>query len=259
SDRIKQVMQEIDPTFNEKDVGFSRFSKFVVEAAHKGLINLTKLDNGQYEIALGPGVPGAAAQPAISGAPAPREREDRARGPRRRHEESRSRRPGGFSLGDAFGLLKQALSRLGGSDKAVSADELRDTMIELNGADAQCPLSPWLPGAPGRAARDPKDRRRRGGSELQAAHRADPGSPARQPARGHGGTAQASHRGESTGAGGGRSGPRRARSSRRGRGWGWGWSARRRRNPGRPRARGARWSRPQRWSRPEWKRTLGWG
>src|SRR2546425_4577124 len=63
SDRLKQVMQEIDPTFNEKDVGFSRFSKFVVEAAHKGLIHLTKLDNGQYEISLGPGVPGATAQP----------------------------------------------------------------------------------------------------------------------------------------------------------------------------------------------------
>src|SRR5205085_9555420 len=69
SDRLKQVMQEIDPGFNEKDVGFSRFSKFVVEAAHKGLINLTKLDNGQYEIALAPGGPAAAAQPA--GVPAP--------------------------------------------------------------------------------------------------------------------------------------------------------------------------------------------
>src|SRR3989475_5953742 len=137
SDRLKQVMQEIDPTFNEKDVGFSRFSKFVVEAAHKGLINLTKLDNGQYEIALGPGVPGAAAQPAIAGAPAPREREDRPRGPRRRHDEGRTRRAAGFSLGDAFGLLKQALSRLGGSDQPVSADALRDTMIELNGADAE--------------------------------------------------------------------------------------------------------------------------
>src|SRR5207302_627856 len=56
SDRLKQVMQEIDPTFDEKDAGFSRFSKFVVEAAHKGLINLNKLDNGQYEIALGAGV-----------------------------------------------------------------------------------------------------------------------------------------------------------------------------------------------------------
>ena len=35
SDRLKQVMQEIDPSFTEKDVGFSRFSKFVVEADRK--------------------------------------------------------------------------------------------------------------------------------------------------------------------------------------------------------------------------------
>src|SRR5438093_11003581 len=41
SDRLKQVMQEIDPSFNEKDIGFSRFSKFVVEAAHRGLTHLT--------------------------------------------------------------------------------------------------------------------------------------------------------------------------------------------------------------------------
>src|SRR5512137_1962987 len=76
SDRLKQVMQEIDPGFNEKDVGFSRFSKFVIEAAHKGLINLTKLDNGQYEIGLGPGVPGAAAQPSgVAAAERPRERQ----------------------------------------------------------------------------------------------------------------------------------------------------------------------------------------
>jgi len=33
SDRLKQVMQEIDPTFDEKNYGFSRFSKFVSEAA----------------------------------------------------------------------------------------------------------------------------------------------------------------------------------------------------------------------------------
>src|SRR6267143_263453 len=76
SDRLKQVMQEIDPAFNEKDLGFSRFSKFVIEAAHKGLITLTKLDNGQYEIGLGPGVPGAAAQPAgMATFDRPRERE----------------------------------------------------------------------------------------------------------------------------------------------------------------------------------------
>src|SRR5437660_124809 len=66
SDRLKQVMQEIDPNFDEKDAGFSRFSKFVIEAARRGLITLTRLDNGQYEIALGPEVAGAAAQPALA-------------------------------------------------------------------------------------------------------------------------------------------------------------------------------------------------
>src|SRR2546421_8416026 len=43
------LFRSIDPSFNEKDIGFSRFSKFVLEAAHRGLISLTKLDNGQYE------------------------------------------------------------------------------------------------------------------------------------------------------------------------------------------------------------------
>src|SRR5207253_10249117 len=93
SDRVKQVMQEIDPTFNEKDVGFSRFSKFVVEAAHKGLINLTKLDNGQYEIALGRDVPGAAAQPAGVAAPATPATSDRSDRGRERGE-GRGRRRG---------------------------------------------------------------------------------------------------------------------------------------------------------------------
>src|SRR2546422_8911644 len=60
-----------------------------------------------------------------------------------RRDEGRGRRAaaggggGGFSLGEAFGLLKQALSRLGGGDKAVSADELRETMIELKGGEAE--------------------------------------------------------------------------------------------------------------------------
>src|SRR5438445_9063328 len=102
SDRLKQVMQEIDPTFNEKDVGFSRFSKFVVEAAHKGLIHLAKLDNGQYEISLGPGVPGAAAQPGR--AARAESREEQSRGPRRRPEDGRARRAGAGTGGGGGGL-----------------------------------------------------------------------------------------------------------------------------------------------------------
>src|SRR5574342_162818 len=53
SDRLKQVMQQLDPNFDEKEAGFSRFSKFVAEAGQRGLLRLTKLENGQYEIDLG--------------------------------------------------------------------------------------------------------------------------------------------------------------------------------------------------------------
>ncbi|HJU72657.1 MAG TPA: NYN domain-containing protein [Gemmatimonadaceae bacterium] len=50
SDRLKQVMQEIDPAFEEKNVGFSKFSRFVQEAVGKGLLRVTKLENGQLEV-----------------------------------------------------------------------------------------------------------------------------------------------------------------------------------------------------------------
>jgi uncharacterized protein (TIGR00288 family) len=50
SDRLKQVMIEIDPGFDEGDFGYSKFSRFIAEAASKGLVQLTKLENGQYEV-----------------------------------------------------------------------------------------------------------------------------------------------------------------------------------------------------------------
>ena len=57
SDRLKQVMQEVDSSFDEKSLGMSKFSKFCQEAANKGLIQVTKLENGQLEV----GPPGARA------------------------------------------------------------------------------------------------------------------------------------------------------------------------------------------------------
>ena len=154
SDRLKQVMQEIDPTFDEKDAGFSRFSKFVAEAANKGLLALTKRDNGQFEIALGPDVPGARAQPEGGIArPAARERGDRGDRGRRGGAPSREReaprvepapaeepaapKRGGFSLG--FGLIKQALQSLGGSEHPVSSDQLRDAVAEIKGDEPVAP------------------------------------------------------------------------------------------------------------------------
>jgi len=51
ADRLKQVMQQIDSSFDEKNLGMSKFSRFVTEAAHRNLLTLTKLENGQFEIA----------------------------------------------------------------------------------------------------------------------------------------------------------------------------------------------------------------
>jgi uncharacterized protein (TIGR00288 family) len=50
ADRLKQVMQQIDSSFDEKDLHMSKFSRFVTEAAHRGLLTLTKLENGQFEV-----------------------------------------------------------------------------------------------------------------------------------------------------------------------------------------------------------------
>lgn len=64
SDRLKQVMQEIDASFDEKDIGFSKFSKFCQEASRRGLIRTTKLENGQLEVSSADG--GKAAQPKVA-------------------------------------------------------------------------------------------------------------------------------------------------------------------------------------------------
>jgi|GEM_PF-507461 len=58
ADRLKQVMQDIDSSFDEKNLGMSKFSRFVQEAAQRGLLTLTKLENGQLEVAP-PGTDGS--------------------------------------------------------------------------------------------------------------------------------------------------------------------------------------------------------
>lgn len=68
SDRLKQVMQEIDSSFDEKDLGYSKFSRFVQDAAQRGLLRTTKLENGQLEVDAPLQAPAAAAAaPAIDG------------------------------------------------------------------------------------------------------------------------------------------------------------------------------------------------
>jgi uncharacterized protein (TIGR00288 family) len=72
SDRLKQVMQQLDPNFDERTAGYNRFSKFVTEAGTRGLIRVIKQENGQFEVApVAEGTPRTAA----ATAPARRSRE----------------------------------------------------------------------------------------------------------------------------------------------------------------------------------------
>ena len=84
ADRLKQVMQQLDSSFDEKNLGMSKFSRFVTEAAQRNLLTLTKLENGQFEV--GPPKSGAApgeSQPATVPRGQEPESGDRARRGRR--------------------------------------------------------------------------------------------------------------------------------------------------------------------------------
>ena len=55
SDRLKQVMQEIDSSFDESDLGMAKFSRFCQEAEKRGLIKITRLENGQMDVDVADG------------------------------------------------------------------------------------------------------------------------------------------------------------------------------------------------------------
>ncbi|HYW06151.1 MAG TPA: NYN domain-containing protein, partial [Longimicrobium sp.] len=76
-DRLKQVMIDLDPGFDEKDAGFSKFSKFVQRAGERGLIRLRRDDAGQFEVIAveDDGAAGSFASPVGP----PREERDRGR------------------------------------------------------------------------------------------------------------------------------------------------------------------------------------
>ncbi|HEU5304950.1 MAG TPA: NYN domain-containing protein, partial [Gemmatimonadales bacterium] len=160
SDRLKQVMQQIDPNFDERNAGFNRFSKFVVEAGQRGVLQLNKLENGQYEVGPGSVVPAVAAAPAPRPRPAAeaaREgREDggrrgrgrrgrggrdrgaaahrarRLEGPREDMAQRAARTDGGLTLARAFQLMTQALAEF---RSPVGQEALRLRMVAMHGRE----------------------------------------------------------------------------------------------------------------------------
>ncbi|MDH3424393.1 MAG: NYN domain-containing protein [Gemmatimonadota bacterium] len=142
SDRLKQVMQEIDPTFDEKGIGFSKFSKFLSEAASRGLLELIKVGNGQYEVGPAKGGSGGSSGSTRSSSSSSRGRRG-GRGGRggkttaapevsQPEPATEAAAPGGDPLEDAYVLLRSALERLreAGREPARDSDVKRKILEE---------------------------------------------------------------------------------------------------------------------------------
>jgi uncharacterized protein (TIGR00288 family) len=147
SDRLKQVMQQIDANFDEKNAGYNRFSKFVVEAGNRGLLRVTKLENGQYEVApVQGGLPPAIEESREEAPPRARGRGRGRRGGRGgrgqaepsvgapaappRGAAPREGGVGALTLGQAFDLMRQALAELG---NRAGDEALRLRMAAMHG------------------------------------------------------------------------------------------------------------------------------
>ncbi|MFQ5704816.1 MAG: NYN domain-containing protein [Gemmatimonadales bacterium] len=132
SDRLKQVMQSIDHEFSEKDAGFNRFSKFVVEAGQRGLLAVKKLDNGQYSVELGTN---ANVLPETEVDISDNDKEAKSKGTKskRRRSTRKGEEVSGLTLSESFDLLRQALlsvQAVGGNSS--TSERVREEMIALH-------------------------------------------------------------------------------------------------------------------------------
>lgn len=149
SDRLKQVMIELDSSFDEGTFGFSKFSRFLTEAASKNLVDLRKMENGQYEVGPPSGKSGSSSS---SGGGRSRRDDRRPRG--RERSSGRGSRRGrsssnddestesttddtttgsdGRTREDAYGLLTRALEALRDDGRhPVRDSDVKRRMLEL--------------------------------------------------------------------------------------------------------------------------------
>ena len=143
SDRLKQVMLEIDSTFDEGGYGFSKFSRFVTEAASRDILTLKKMPNGQYEVAPAGGGGGGSSR---------KKDRDEGRGRSRRNGGGRDGRSGSRSEGRSsrdeapapqapakadqemggFGLLVESLRQLKDEGRyPVRDSDVKRKMLEI--------------------------------------------------------------------------------------------------------------------------------
>jgi hypothetical protein len=133
-DRLKQVMIDLDPGFDEKDAGFSKFSKFVQRAGERGLIRLRRDDAGQFEVIAveDDGVAGSFASPVAP------PREERDRGRERDRDRDRNTRGRGRGRGRDREFPDRAPRIL---EPAAEAPTERDDDRD----DVEMPATPFVP------------------------------------------------------------------------------------------------------------------
>ena len=146
SDRLKQVMLEIDPSFNEKEQGFNKFNRFIVEAASRGLLAIQRMENGQYSVGPGDQVAGDGdraaakkeerAEPRRAGG-----RRGRAKSQGARQEATAQKSEGAgrerakLTMESALKLLDQALELLtAGEDGPARDSDVKRHMLKLDAA-----------------------------------------------------------------------------------------------------------------------------
>ena len=170
SDRLKQVMMEMSPGFDERSLGFKNFSKFLLEAAKKGLVEIERGENGQYKVGPAGGgavsAKGSPSRPGASAANGDDQRGKTRRGPsarrgpadrgakeaRRKAPAARSAQPAGNAQpaasapatvvrerprkpdrGPALELLAKAVRELGGSDSEPARDsDVKRKMLAID-------------------------------------------------------------------------------------------------------------------------------
>jgi uncharacterized protein (TIGR00288 family) len=168
ADRLKQVMQQIDPSFDEGDLGMAKFSRFVTEAANKGLLTLTKLENGQLEVTpagenakLPPAATGDVSRVAAEPKQGERPRRGRRGGRGRTRETPASAKPASeaahaapapvvaaapeepgtsglrLTREDAFNLVRRAVEAVANRGSTPKATEVRTAARELLGRDSE--------------------------------------------------------------------------------------------------------------------------
>ncbi len=178
ADRLKQVMQQIDSSFDEKNLGMSKFTRFVLEAAHRGILTAHKMDNGQLEVDLAKAGAAVAAPaegsseevPAAAAVAAPT-REPRSRRGRGGRGRDRDRPRAEHVEGTAVGATgEHAASEQGASEQGVPATPSAQSELSFAASAA--------PPAEARSSRAPAST-----AEPVASH---PSAPAEQSADGIG-------------------------------------------------------------------------